>query len=54
MVLVAVAPEQRPLFRDVLDQLIAVLAPPACVGTLLSKGTDHSAFVRALDETLDA
>lgn len=54
VILFAVAPEQRPLFRDVLDQLIAVLGQPACVNALLAKGTDHAGFVRALDEMLDA
>lgn len=54
VVLFAVAPEQRRLFRDVLDQLIAVLGQPACVTTLLTRGNDHAGFVRALDEMLGA
>lgn len=53
VVLFAVSADQRRLFREVLDQLIAVLSQPACVSALLSHGGDHRAFIRTLDEMLD-
>lgn len=53
VVLFSVSAEQRRLFRDVLDQLIAILSQPAHVTALLARGADHRSFVRALDEMLD-
>jgi lichenan operon transcriptional antiterminator len=43
----SVSPEGRPVFRDVLDELIGVLNAPANITTLLA-ADDHHAFVRTL------
>ncbi len=44
----AVSEDGRPVFRDVLDELIEVLNDPANIMTLLEHTQDHHAFVRSL------
>lgn len=44
----AVSQDGRPVFRDVLDELIEVLSNPANIAALLEQGTDHHGFVRSL------
>lgn len=48
----AVSPEGRPVFRDVLDELIGVLNDPANIVTLLDACQDHHGFVRRLSGLL--
>jgi lichenan operon transcriptional antiterminator len=48
----AVSPEGRPVFRDVLDELIGVLNDPANIVTLLDACHDHHGFVRRLSSLL--
>jgi len=44
----SVSPEGRPVFRDVLDELIGVLGEPANIAAILAAADDHHTFVRAL------
>ncbi|MCA0295047.1 MAG: PTS sugar transporter subunit IIA [Actinobacteria bacterium] len=44
----AVSRDGRPVFRDVLDELIEVLNNPASITTLLDQAVDHHSFVRSL------
>jgi lichenan operon transcriptional antiterminator len=44
----AVSEDGRPVFRDVLDELIGVLTNPAHITTLLKHAQDHRTFVRSL------
>ncbi len=48
----AVSPEGRPVFRDVLDELISVLNEPANIIELLDDCQDHHGFVRRLSGLL--
>lgn len=48
----AVSPEGRPVFRDVLDELIGVLNEPANIIELLDDCEDHHGFVRRLSGLL--
>ena len=50
----AVSPEGRPVFRDVLDELISVLNEPANIIELLDNCQDHHAFVRRLSGLLSS
>ncbi|WP_062381748.1 BglG family transcription antiterminator [Demequina pelophila] len=53
VVLLAVSPDQRAVFRTVLDQLIGVLNDPASVSALLSGARCYASFVRTLGGLLD-
>lgn len=55
VLLLAVSPDQRRVFRDVLDQLIAVLGRPTGVTALVAGAAadGHPGFVRALATLLD-
>jgi lichenan operon transcriptional antiterminator len=44
----AISQEGRPIFRDVLDELIDVLNDPSNISTLLKGGVDHHSFLRTL------
>lgn len=49
----AVSRDGRPVFRDVLDELIEVLNNPSHIATLLEQSGDHHSFVRSLLGLLD-
>jgi lichenan operon transcriptional antiterminator len=48
VLMLAVSPDGRTLFRDVLDNLIDILNNPTNVGRLLAGSADHHQFVRTL------
>jgi lichenan operon transcriptional antiterminator len=53
VLLVAVSSSQRRLFRDALDQLIAVLGDPAAVQQIVDRADSHEGFVAALSDLLE-
>ncbi|WP_024288425.1 transcription antiterminator [Cellulomonas sp. KRMCY2] len=54
VLLLAVSPDQRRVFRDVLDRLIGILSGPAAVNALITGSTDYEGFIASLDVLLDA
>lgn len=52
VLMLAVSPDGRPVFRDVLDELIGVLNDPASIVALLDSCDDHHRFVRRLSRLL--
>ena len=54
VLLLAVSPDQRRMFRDVLDQLILVLGEPSRVTALLTHASSHPQFVGTLSDLLGA
>lgn len=52
VVLFALSPESRGIFRDVLDEFIRVLSEPANITTLIAAADTHKTFVRTLAELL--
>ncbi|WP_413105272.1 BglG family transcription antiterminator [Streptomyces sp. Inha503] len=52
VVLFAVSSDQRHVFRDALDELIAVLSEPTGVSTLLTGTESHARFLAAMDDLL--